>query len=63
MARIGQMCRDFGQSPSDYLFNDLTCAHTRLLIDLEVHQMLMEAEEELHEKAKAKAKREAKSRR
>lgn len=63
MARIGAMCRDFGQSPSDYFFNDLTCAHTRLLIDMEVWTILREQEEELLKKQEMKMKRESKARR
>ena len=56
IARLGALCRDFGRSPSDYLFNDLQCAHTRLLIDMEVHQILLEQEDIIIQREQAKAK-------
>ena len=36
---LANMCEKFGRSPSDYFFNGLECAHTRLVIDMTVYNV------------------------
>ena len=33
------MCRRFGKSPSEYLFNDLQCTHSKLAIDMTIYNV------------------------
>ena len=33
---LAEMCEKFSQKPSDYLFNDLECAHTSLAVDMTI---------------------------
>lgn len=43
-------------SPSDYLFNDLACAHTRLVVDLAVFNIWAEWQARENEMAEKKRK-------
>ena len=50
------MCEKFGMTPSDYLFNDLACAHTRLAVDLTVFNVWAEWQDEQLKAAERKAR-------
>ena len=47
---LSLMSEKYGRSPSDYLFNDLRCAHARLCVDMVVFQTYSAWEQKEHEK-------------
>ena len=49
------MCEKFSCKPSDYLFNDLICAHTRLVVDMTFFLMYDDYMEKEEKKRKRKA--------
>ena len=53
---LSEMCDKYGQSPSDYLFNDLNCSHTRLVVDLTVFNIWADWKAEENKKVAAQAR-------
>ena len=51
------LCSEVSMSPSDYLFNDLQCAHTRLVIDLTVFGVYAEWREQVRKHDERKLQR------
>ena len=53
---LSEMCDKYGQSPCDYLLNDLECSHTKLVIDLTVFNIWASWKAEEHKKIEAQAR-------
>ena len=51
---IYDMCRDFGKSPTEYLFPGLTCPHSQLAIDRSFKMIYLEFENEIREQQERK---------
>lgn len=55
-ADLVEMCDKFGQSPCDYLFNGLDCAHTKLVVDMTIFNVWIECRHEEDKKRESKAR-------
>ena len=54
---IYDMCRDFGMSPTEYLFPGLSCPHSRLAIDRSFKMIYLEFENEIRQQEEQKFNR------
>ena len=50
------MCEKYGQKPSSYLFNDLDCKHTELVVDMTVFNIWADWQAEENKAQERKAR-------
>lgn len=51
---LAETCDKFSRSPAEYLFNDLECAHTKLVIDMVVYDIYATWREKIETQARKK---------